>query len=65
MKVRILIEQRAHLGLERKALASGEAYDLDKEWAKELLDRGDAEPVARKETRRAERRPSGQDRESR
>lgn len=65
MKVRVLVEQRIHLGLERPRLASGEIVDIDATWAKELLDRGDAEPVAVKPAKRAESRESKATRESR
>lgn len=57
MRVRVLIEQSARRdNPDRHYLASGEEYDLDQKWAKELLDRGDAEPVAVKRSARAEKR---------
>jgi hypothetical protein len=59
MKIFVLIEQRFNGSTpDRQPLASGEVYDLDAAWAKELLARGDAEPVATKSADRAEKRPS-------
>lgn len=44
MKVRILTQQEVHSSQpERHALASGEVVDIDREWAKDLLNRGEAE----------------------
>lgn len=58
MKIRVLIEQRAHAGLERRRLNSGEVVEIDNDWAQELLSRGDAEPIAEKPAERAEKRPA-------
>lgn len=56
MKIRVLIEQLARG--DRRYLASGEEVDIDQEWARELLARGDAEPVAETRAQKAEKRPA-------
>lgn len=59
MKVRVLIEQRAHPGTQRPYLPSGEIVDVDDKWAAELLNRGDAELAeAVAPANRAEKRPN-------
>lgn len=63
MKVRILIEQGQ--SYQDNYLASGEVVDLPNERAKELLDRGDAEPVAEKRAAKAEKRPARRSAEKR
>ncbi len=59
MRVRVLLEQQVHSSTpDRRYLPSGEEVDLPSDWAKELLNRGEAEPVAQKSAARAEKRPS-------
>jgi hypothetical protein len=66
MKVRILREQEYHHSQpDRKPLASGAEVDLPQAWAKELLQRGEAEPVAQKRASGAEKRPGGKRSEKR
>ncbi len=66
MKVLVLIEQRFNgANPDRRPLASGEVADLDAAWAKELLGRGDAEPVASKPSERTEKRPAASEAEKR
>lgn len=65
MKVRVLTEQRADPELDREHLASGQVYDLPNAWARELLVREDAEPVAEKRAAKAEKRPAAKRGESR
>lgn len=54
MKVRVLIEQPAQG--ERGYLPSGGVAEVDVSWAKEMLSRGDAEPVAEKRMETTEKR---------
>lgn len=65
MRVRVLIEQRQHLGVDRPYLPSGEVVDIDADWALELLNRGDAEAIAEVPTSRSEKRPSSKTPEKR
>lgn len=67
MKVRVLIGQAADASTKRGYLPSGEVVDISNEWAAELLSRGEAElaEAPQKPAQRAEKRPSGQKRETR
>lgn len=57
MKVRILTERHPHHSQpDREYIASGTEIDLPVQHAKELLQRGDAEPIAQKRVAKAERR---------
>lgn len=60
MKVRVLAEQQPHHSQpDRHHIASGDEVDLPNDWAKELVQRGEAEPIAQKPSSRAEKRPTG------
>ena len=67
MRVRVLVEQHAVTTPDggRRYLPSGQETDLPQSWAKELLSRGEAEPVAVKPEDDAEKRPSQAQRDSR
>lgn len=66
MKVRILVEQEARRDdPERAGLPSGAEVDLPAAWARDLLARGDAEPIAQKPSERAETRPRRNTKETR
>lgn len=57
MKIRVLTEQQARReNPDRGYLASGSEVDIDAGWAKELLSRGEAEPIAGKASSAAEKR---------
>ena len=59
VRVRVLTEQtRHHSQPDRYAIPSGSEVDLPKDWAKDLLTRGEAEPIAQKGVERAEKRPA-------
>lgn len=59
VRVRILKEQESHTSQpNRYYIPSGAETDLPKDWAKELLDRGEAEPIAQKGVERMEKRPA-------
>jgi len=66
MKIRILTEQDVHSSQpERQYLASGSEVELPNDWARELLNRGEAEPVVEKASDSAEKRPASSDAETR
>lgn len=57
MKVRVLTQQEAHSSQpDRHAIACGAEVELPQEWATELLKSGQAEPIGRKPSARAETR---------
>lgn len=59
VRVRVLAEQQAHHSQpHRWHIPSGSEIDLARDWAKELLQRGEAEIIPQKGVERAEKRPS-------
>lgn len=59
VRVRVLAEQQTHHSQSHRwYIPSGSEVDLVKDWAKELLERGEAEIIAQKGNERAEKRPS-------
>lgn len=59
MKIRVLVLQHAHPAMGRPGLASGREYELNDQWARELLAIGAAEPIGETPSKRAEKRPAG------